>query len=105
LRPRVALSPLFLLRVRNGLQLAFLADHRQAAHGDAVAVAREDLEDTAVSSETNDGHVRTDKEGHDLMVGPPATGINWLRTPPRTTKLYDRTSDEIALDEVERIVI
>ncbi len=24
---------------------------------------------------------------------------------PRTTKLYDRTSDEITLDEVERIVI
>ena len=24
---------------------------------------------------------------------------------PRTTKLYDRTSDEIALDEVERIAI
>src|SRR5271168_901887 len=24
---------------------------------------------------------------------------------PRTTKLYDRTSDEISLDEVERIVI
>jgi len=24
---------------------------------------------------------------------------------PRTTKLYDRTGDEIALDEVERIVI
>jgi len=25
--------------------------------------------------------------------------------PPRTTKLYDRTSDEISLDEVERIAI
>jgi hypothetical protein len=25
--------------------------------------------------------------------------------PPRTTKLYDRTSDEITLDEVERIAI
>jgi integrase/recombinase XerD len=24
---------------------------------------------------------------------------------PRTTKLYDRTSEEITLDEVERIVI
>jgi hypothetical protein len=24
---------------------------------------------------------------------------------PRTTKLYDRTSDEITLDEVERIAI
>jgi hypothetical protein len=24
---------------------------------------------------------------------------------PRTTKLYDRTSDQIALDEVEKIVI
>lgn len=24
---------------------------------------------------------------------------------PRTTKLYDRTSDEISLDEIERIVI
>jgi hypothetical protein len=24
---------------------------------------------------------------------------------PRTTKLYDRTSDEIALDDVERIAI
>jgi hypothetical protein len=24
---------------------------------------------------------------------------------PRTTKLYDRTSDEITLEEVERIVI
>jgi integrase len=24
---------------------------------------------------------------------------------PRTTKLYDRTSDEITLDEIERIVI
>ena len=24
---------------------------------------------------------------------------------PRTTKLYDRTGDEITLDEVERIVI
>jgi integrase/recombinase XerD len=24
---------------------------------------------------------------------------------PRTTKLYDRTSDEIALDEIERIAI
>jgi hypothetical protein len=24
---------------------------------------------------------------------------------PRTTKLYDRTSDEITLDEVERILI
>lgn len=25
--------------------------------------------------------------------------------PPRTTKLYDRTSDEITLDEIERILI
>jgi len=24
---------------------------------------------------------------------------------PRTTKLYDRTSDEITLDEIERILI
>jgi hypothetical protein len=24
---------------------------------------------------------------------------------PRTTKLYDRTSDEITLDEIERIII
>ena len=24
---------------------------------------------------------------------------------PKTTKLYDRTSDEITLDEIERIVI
>lgn len=24
---------------------------------------------------------------------------------PRTTKLYDRTSDQITLDEIERIVI
>jgi hypothetical protein len=24
---------------------------------------------------------------------------------PRTTKLYDRTSDQITLDEVERIII
>jgi len=24
---------------------------------------------------------------------------------PRTTKLYDRTSDDISLDEIERIVI
>jgi integrase/recombinase XerD len=24
---------------------------------------------------------------------------------PRTTKLYDRTSDDITLDEIERIVI
>ena len=24
---------------------------------------------------------------------------------PRTTKLYDRTSDEISLDEIERIII
>jgi hypothetical protein len=24
---------------------------------------------------------------------------------PRTTKLYERTSDEISLDEIERIVI
>ena len=77
---RVALSPLFLLRVRDGRQLAFLADHRQAAHGDTVAVAGEDLEDTAVSSETNDGHVSTDEEGHDLIVGPLAAGINWLPT-------------------------
>jgi integrase/recombinase XerD len=23
---------------------------------------------------------------------------------PRTTKLYDRTSDEVSLDEVERVV-
>jgi len=82
LGPRVALSPWFFLRGRDGLQLVFLADHRQAAHGDTVAVAREDLEDTAASSETNDGHVRTDEEGHDLMVGPPATGINWLRNGP-----------------------
>jgi hypothetical protein len=27
------------------------------------------------------------------------------KPPPRTTKLYDRTSDEITLDEVERIAI
>jgi hypothetical protein len=27
------------------------------------------------------------------------------RESPRTTKLYNRTSDEITLDEVERIVI
>ena len=24
---------------------------------------------------------------------------------PRTTKLYDRTSDEVSLDEIERILI
>jgi hypothetical protein len=30
----------------------------------------------------------------------------WRRTKcPRTTKIYDRTGDEITLDEVERIVI
>jgi hypothetical protein len=30
----------------------------------------------------------------------------WQRTKsPRTLKLYDRTGDEITLDEVERIVI
>jgi integrase/recombinase XerD len=27
------------------------------------------------------------------------------REPPRTTKLYDRTSDAVSLDEVERITI
>ena len=50
--------------------------------------------------------------------GPPASLPTWRtaarsRTPrriadhesPRTTKLYDRTSDEITLDEVERIAI
>lgn len=66
--------------MRDGLQLAFLADHRQAAHRDTVAVARENLEDTAVFSETNDDHVRTDEEGHALIVGPLATRINWVRT-------------------------
>jgi hypothetical protein len=25
--------------------------------------------------------------------------------PPRTTKLYDRTNDQVTLDEVERIAI
>jgi hypothetical protein len=29
----------------------------------------------------------------------------WKRESPRTTKLYDRTGDEIALDEIERITI
>jgi hypothetical protein len=43
-------------------------------------VARENLEDTAVFSETNDDHVRTDEEGHALIVGPLATRINWVRT-------------------------
>jgi hypothetical protein len=31
--------------------------------------------------------------------------IDKLTVPPRTTKLYDRTGDEITLDEVERIAI
>jgi hypothetical protein len=29
----------------------------------------------------------------------------WPHESPRTTKLYDRTGDEITLDEVERITI
>jgi hypothetical protein len=29
----------------------------------------------------------------------------WRRESPRTTKLYDRTGDEITLDKVERITI
>ena len=32
-------------------------------------------------------------------------GCHTLHESPRTTKLYDRTGDEITLDEVERITI
>jgi hypothetical protein len=33
------------------------------------------------------------------------TPRRWPRTSPRTTKLYDRTGDQITLDEVEKIQI
>ena len=62
------------------------------------------------------GPVRTDLQPH--ASGPPASPPTWKtaapsrrpsRSPPtnrpKTTKLYDRTSDQITLDEVERIII
>jgi len=43
----------------------------------------------------------------DLLVPPGGTLENAqaMHESPRTTKLYDRTGDEITLDEVERIAI
>ena len=75
-RRRLALAPLLLLRVRDRLQLRFLADHRHPAHHDTVAAAGQDLEHLAVLSETDDGHGGTDREGHDFILKPQAAGIN-----------------------------
>jgi len=41
----------------------------------------------------------------DPWAGRSKTRKLWPRMSLRTTKLYDRTGDEITLDEVERIVI
>jgi len=38
--------------------------------------------------------------GHDR-----ARAANRRHESPRTTKLYDRTSDELSLDEIEKILI
>ena len=54
------------------------------------------------------GHSHTGRFHHafTLTVRPPSGGgLEWCRESPRTTKLYDRTGDEITLDEVERIAI
>lgn len=35
----------------------------------------------------------------------PGAVSKWPNKSPRTTKLYDRTTDQITLDEIERIVL
>ena len=39
------------------------------------------------------------------FCGRPFPAIIAAHESPRTTKLYDRTNDEITLDEIERILI
>ncbi|HWX34490.1 MAG TPA: hypothetical protein VNZ53_44565 [Steroidobacteraceae bacterium] len=52
------------------------------------------------------GPVDSPNHAFTLTVGPPSGGgLEWCRESPRTTKLYDRTGDEITFDEVERIAI
>jgi hypothetical protein len=60
--------------------------------------------DTSVAGSVRElGHL----VGNRLLL---LASVDWLspalaHESPRTTKLYDRTSDDISLDEVERIVI
>ena len=73
---RLALAPLFLLRVGDRLQFCLLAHHRHPADGDAVSAARKDFEHAAVLPETDDRHGSTHRKGHGFIVGPAAGGIN-----------------------------
>lgn len=51
---------------------------------------------------SRDGHHRVSVENGGTIESAHAIAAH---ESPRTTKLYDRTSDEITLNEVERIVI
>ena len=71
----------------------------------AVNAMMRELLATLEQGEARSGLAQTLADQGGGAAGRPSQSAALVHESPRTTKLYDRTSDAITLDEVERIVI